>query len=76
MLAKLYSELGRMRLHSTPEVIDEGLVISHKILDAYAKPDKTMGEIRDLLARDSLKLFDAFGDASRAELDALRVKHL
>ena len=76
MLAKLYGELGRMRLHSSPEVIEEGLVISHKILDAYTDPDKTVVEIRDLLANDSLRLFDRFGDLCRAELDALRVRHL
>jgi hypothetical protein len=35
MLAKLYGELGGMRLHSSPEVIEEGLVISDKILDAH-----------------------------------------
>jgi len=76
MLAKLYAEMGRMRLHSSPEVIQEGLVISHKILEAYCDPDRTILEIRDLLANDSLKLFEAFGDACRAELDALRLKHL
>lgn len=76
MLAKLYAEMGRMRLHSSPEVIHEGLVISHRILEAYADPDRTILEIRDLLAHDSLKLFEAFGDACRAELDALRLKHL
>jgi hypothetical protein len=76
MLAKLYGELGRMRLHSSPQVIEEGLVISHKILDAYTDPDKSIVEIRDLLAHDSLKLFDRFGDLCRAELDALRIKHL
>jgi len=75
-LAKFYGQMGRLRLHSSPHVIEESLAISHKILEAYGNPDKSIGEITNLLAHDSLKFFEAFGDACRAELDALRLKHL
>jgi len=76
LLAKFYGEMGRMRLHSSAEVTKEGLIISHRILEAYADPDKTIVEIRDLLTEDSLRLFEAFSDACRAELDTLRGKDL
>jgi len=58
------------------EVTKEGLIISQRILEAYADPDKTIVEIRDLLTEDSLRLFEAFSDACRAELDTLRGKDL
>ena len=70
-LAKLYGEMGRMRLVSTEPVIREANLIAHRILDTYADTNRTKAEIRALLADDSLDLFSDFGNACRAELAEL-----
>jgi hypothetical protein len=71
-LAKLYGEIGRMRLFSSDSVVREANVIAHKILEAYADRNRTRMEIRDFLAMDSVQLFADFGDACRAELARLQ----
>jgi hypothetical protein len=71
-LAKLYGEIGRMRVQSSLEVIKEANGIAHKILETYAASNRTKAEIREFLARDSVDLFSDFGDACRAELMRLQ----
>ncbi len=71
-LAKLYGEIGRMRLISSEPVLREANALAHKILDAYADTNRTRAEVRDFLAHDSVDLFSDFGDACRAELVRLQ----
>ena len=75
-LAKIYADIGRMRLVSTEPVIREAHVIAHKILDNYAGENRTRAEILDLLAHDSLDLFSDFGNACRAELSQLEPQNV
>ena len=70
-LARLYGEIGRMRLHSSEAVIAEAYAIAHKILGAYADCNRSTDEVRDLLARDALDLYTDFGNACRLELEQL-----
>jgi hypothetical protein len=70
-LAKLYAEMGRMRLVSSDAVVKEANLIAHKILETYAAANHSGAEVRDLLSRDSIDLFSAFADACRAELAEL-----
>ena len=67
-LARLYGQIGRMRLVSSDAVVREANNLAHKILDAYAAENRSRIEVRDFLARDSIDLFSDFGDACRAEL--------
>ena len=67
-LARLYGQIGRMRLVSSAAVVREANNLAHKILDAYAADNRSKTEVRDFLARDSIDLFSDFGDACRAEL--------
>ena len=71
-LAKIYGEIGQMRLFSSDAVVKEANQIAHKILDAYGDQNRTRMEIRDFLARDSVDLFSDFSDACRAELTLLQ----
>lgn len=71
-LAKLYGDIGRIRLNASEDVVREAYRITHKILDAYADPNRSKAEIRDFLARDSVDLFSNFGDACRMELIRLQ----
>jgi hypothetical protein len=67
-LARLYGEIGRMRLLSSAPVVREANGIAHKILDAYADDNRSKVEVRDFLSHDSVDLFADFGDACRTEL--------
>ena len=70
-LARLYGEIGRMRLHSSPNVITAAYEVAHKILEAYSSDNRSTIEVRDLLAQDTIDLFTAFGEACRTELTRL-----
>lgn len=70
-LAKLYGDIGQMRLHSSRLVIHEANKVAHKILEAYGDINRTGDEIRAYLAEDSTHLFSAFGEACRTELEQL-----
>jgi hypothetical protein len=71
-LIELYAKLGRMRVLSTPHVIACAEEIERKIVDTYLAPDKTFLELRDMVHNRSVNLLEAFGEACRAELGALR----
>jgi hypothetical protein len=70
-LAKLFGEIGRMRLFSSEAVIKEAYDVAHKIVETYGDANRSDEEVRDFLAQDSIDLFSAFGDACRAELAGL-----
>ena len=71
-LARIYGEIGRMRLQSSEKVVEEAYQIADRILNAYREPNRTRVEIRDLLANHSVDLFSDFGEACRAELRLLQ----
>jgi hypothetical protein len=70
-LSRLYAEIGRMRLCSSDEVIGEAYGIVHKILEAYSGCNRSLGEIREYFAHESVDLFSRFATACRAELTEL-----
>src|ERR1700757_338875 len=47
-LVSLYAKLGRMRLLSSPKVLEAADAIERKILDTYLAPDKTFLELREM----------------------------
>lgn len=71
-LARLYGEIGRMRLISSEPVVKEANAIAHLILETYAEDNRSKGEIIDFLAHDSVDLFSDFGNACRMELVQLQ----
>ena len=70
-LANLYGEIGRMRLYSSPRVIEEAYNVVRTILETYHDRNRDRGEIRDLLESGSVDLYSRFGEACRAELSRL-----
>jgi hypothetical protein len=73
MLLGLVGTLGRMRLKSSPPVIEAGENLLRLVVNSYAAPNLTFDDIRVLMERgeDSDPLAD-FGEACRAELEILR----
>lgn len=73
-LAGLYAAVQRMRLTSSPRVIQSAQQILPSIIEAYAAPDKTFDDLRARFSgRETDDLLQEFSEACRAELEALRI---
>jgi hypothetical protein len=71
-LVKIYAVVSRMRVLSSPQVIEATENIMRKIVDTYAAPNKTFPELREMLHRDvNIDPLREFSEACRAEFDAL-----
>lgn len=75
-VAKLYGELGRMRLNSSEPVLIEAYKIVKKILATYMDKNRTRAEVGELLSNDAIALYDSFADACRAELLQLQPQRI
>jgi len=71
-LVGIYAMIDRMRVQSSPKVVDSAERVGRKIVDAYLAPDKSFVELRDMLNSGALVLLGEFSDACRAEFDSLR----
>ena len=76
-LVRLYAKLGRMRILSSPKVLESAGRIERKIVDTYLAPDKTFLELREMINSGSVDLLCEFSVACRAEFESLQttLKH-
>ena len=72
-LVLLYATIGRMRIVSSPKVVDCAETVAREILDVYLEPNKNFLELREMVNSGAIHLLDDFTEASRQELQALRV---
>jgi hypothetical protein len=75
-VAKLYGEMGRMRLNSSEPVLVEAYKIVKRILATYMDANRTRSEVGELLSNDAVVLYDGFADACRAELLQLQPQRI
>lgn len=70
----LHAMINRMRLLSSREVVHAGERLVRLIIQTYAGPNESFAEFRDNLLRedDNKDPLKEFGEAARAELQALR----
>jgi hypothetical protein len=73
-LVEIYAKISRMRVLSTPKVVESADRIGRKIVDTYLAPDKSFLELREMLNSGSIDLLREFSDACRAEFDSLRAQ--
>jgi hypothetical protein len=73
-LVPLYALIARMRVLSSPQVIESAERIGRTIVDVYLQPDKTFLELRDMVHNGSIDLIRDFSEVCRAELDLLRAR--
>jgi hypothetical protein len=71
-LVNLYAKLGRMRILSSPKVLEAAQHIERKILDTYLAPDKTFPELREMVQKGAVNLLDEFSAGCREEFESLR----
>ena len=71
-LVGIYALVNRMRLMSSPQVVEAAETVARIIVDAYLAPNITMAEMRaDWIDRHVDPLRD-FSEACRQELQAFR----
>jgi len=67
----LYALLSRMRILSSPKVVEEADKVVRLIVDFYPKPNKTFSELRAMMNDNSLDLLRDFSESCREEQQAL-----
>jgi hypothetical protein len=71
-LVELYAKLGRMRVLSSPKVLESAEQIERTIVNTYLAPDKTFLELREMINSGSVDLLRDFSAACRVEFKSLR----
>ena len=70
-LVTLYAKISRMRVLSSPKVIDSAeRIVRHS--DTYLEPDKTFLELRDMVNSNSIDIIRNFSEVCREEFKSLR----
>ena len=72
----LYTKIGRMRIISSPNVIDSAERIGRKILNTYLGPDRNFLELREMVNNNSIDILNDFTEACREELESLSALRL
>jgi hypothetical protein len=67
----LYALVSRMRILSSPKVIEEADKVARLIVDSYPQPNKTFSELHDMVHERSLDPLRDFSEFCREELQGL-----
>ena len=70
-LVGVYAKLGRMRILSSPEVLQSAEQVERRIVDEYLAAQKTFIELREMINSGSVNLLAPFSTACRTELESL-----
>ena len=70
-LVRVYALISRMRVLSSPAVIEKAEAVVRMIVDTYFAPNKTFPELRKLIDSDAIDPLRTFSEECRAELQAL-----
>jgi hypothetical protein len=71
-LVELYVRVGRMRILSSPKVVESAELVTRTIVDAYLVPNKTFLELREMVYGDRIDLLRDFSETCRVEFESLR----
>jgi len=63
----LYALISRMRMLSSPNVIEEAERVARLIVDSYPEPNKTFNDVRVMVDRHTLDPLRGFSEACREE---------
>jgi hypothetical protein len=75
-LVGFYAKIRRMRILSSPKVVETAEQIGRRILDTYLEPDRSFPELREMVNSGSIDLLRDFSEVCRAEFDSLRAQQL
>ena len=72
-LVDLYALVSMMRVISSIPIVESANHVVRLIADSYVSPNKTLGELHQMVDSDSIDALRAFSEACRAELQKFRV---
>ena len=67
-LVKLYALISTMRVLSSPNVVDSADRVVRRIIETYLLPNKSFGDLLEIVDNNAMNPLRDFGDACRAEL--------
>jgi hypothetical protein len=73
-LVELYVKVGRMRILSSPKVVESAELSARRIVDTYMAPNKTFLELRAMTNSGSIDLLREFSETCREEFESLRAQ--
>jgi hypothetical protein len=66
-LVEIYTKISRMRVLSSPKVVESADQVARAIVDVYMAPNVTVSELRDLMDKGRLDPLRVFSEACRGE---------
>ena len=75
-LVGLYAKLNRMRVLSSPPVIESADIVARKILDTYLEPDRSFFELREMAVNGTIDLLHGFSAACHDEFEDMKSRQL
>src|SRR5258706_5419802 len=73
-LVELYVRVGRMRILSSPNVVESAELVARTIVDTYLAQNKTFLELREMVNSGTIDLLRDFSETCRAEFESLRTQ--
>ena len=67
-LVNLYAVISRMRVLSSPTIIENADRVARVIIETYLAPNKTFRDVREILDDDAMNPLREFSNACREEL--------
>jgi hypothetical protein len=67
-LVKLYALIGRMRVLSSPKLVEAAQTVANTIIETYQAPNKTFRDLQGVVNSDAIDPLRAFSEACRDEL--------
>ena len=64
-LVELYVRVGRMRILSSPKVVESAELVARRIVDTFLEPNRTFLELRDMANNGSIDLLRDFSETRR-----------
>ncbi len=71
-LVSIYAMVSRMRVRSSPRIVEQAERVGDKIIAAYLAPNKDLRELRDMMKSEGMDPLRGFSQACRDELRPLR----
>ncbi len=71
-LIGLFAMVSRMRVRSSPRVVENAEQVARTVVETYFTPNKTLRELRDMLDSQHTDPLRGFSEACREELRSLR----
>ena len=75
-LVGLYTNISRMRVLSTAEIVEKAEQVAQRILDTYTEPDRSFDELRSMAKNHAIDLLYDFSIACRLEHERYRHRQL